>query len=281
MSSTAKAWLYSLASAVIGGGSSAALSALAMPDVFNFTPAGWGHLWKAVLIGALIPALTILKQSPLPVDSVTNTISTTQTTKLGAWALISLLFVGMASGCNATTAAQDIVDWTPTVISTANTVGATVSLLAPQDAVIVAAAVAGFDAAAQLFSNQAQTYLNNPNATALQQLQAQVLAFQQNVNLALLQAAKIVDPASQQKIMVAIQGLATALTAVLGLISTIKGNTVSPALLTAPVVKTSEVLPLMDRDLVLKEIATHYGESTEQAAVQFDGMQARLASVGF
>jgi hypothetical protein len=206
-----------------------------------------------------------------------------KTVRIGALALISLVLVGTLPvvGCNATTAAEDIVAWTPTVISTANTVGATVSLLAPQDAVIIAAAVAGFDAAAQLFSNQAQTYLKNPGASALQQLQAQVLAFQQNVNSALLQAAKIVDPASQQKIMVAIQGLATALTAVLGLISTIKGNTVSPAAITAPAIKTSEVLPLMNRDLVLKEIAAHYGESTEQAAIQLDGMQARLAAVGF
>ena len=142
------------------------------------------------------------------------------------------------------------MNWTPTVISTANTVGATVSLLAPQDALIIAAAVTGFDAAAQLFANQAQTYLNNPGASArFQQLQAQVLAFQQNVNAVLsCRQRAIVDPkASQQKIMLAIQALAsTALTAVLGLISTIKGNTVSPALLTAPGgQQTSEVLPLM------------------------------------
>lgn len=283
MSTTTKAWLYSLVSATIGGFASAGLSALAMPDVFNFSHSGWVNLGKALFIGAIVPALTILKQSPLPPDSISSSTTVTNTTKLGVLALISLTLIGTLpmGGCNATTAAQDIVNWTPTVISTANTVGATVSLLAPQDAVIIAAAVAGFDAAAELFSNQAQTYLKNPGASALQQLQAQVLAFQQNVNSALLTAAKIVDPASQQKIMVAIQALATALTAVLGLISTIKGNTISPATLTAPVVKTSQVVPLMNRDLVLREIAAHYNESQAQAAVQFDGMQARLAAIGF
>jgi hypothetical protein len=72
-----KTWLYSLVAASIGGASSAALSAFAMPDVFNLSHLGLVHLGKATLIGGLLPVLTLLKQSPLPTSSVT--VTTTQT----------------------------------------------------------------------------------------------------------------------------------------------------------------------------------------------------------
>jgi hypothetical protein len=74
-----KTWLYSLVAAGIGGASSAALSVVAMPDVFNFSQPGLIHLAKAAGIGALVPVLTFLKQSPLPVSSVTATQTTSVT----------------------------------------------------------------------------------------------------------------------------------------------------------------------------------------------------------
>lgn len=198
---------------------------------------------------------------------------------MGAIALSTLLFVStLLTACNGPSVAQNIVNWTPTIISTANTVAATVATLAPQDALIIGAAVTGFDAAAQLLSNQAQTYLNNPGATTLQQLQAQALAFQQNVNAALLTAARITNPASQQKIMLAIQALATGVTAVLGLIASIKGATVTPA--TATAVKLAQVMPLIDRKAAVAQIAAHYGEPITIAAVQYDGTVLRLQAAG-
>ena len=72
-----KAWLYSLAAAGIGGASNAALGAIAMPDTFNFTHQGLLNLGKIALIGALVPVLTLLKNSPLP-----SVQTTTQTTTL-------------------------------------------------------------------------------------------------------------------------------------------------------------------------------------------------------
>lgn len=74
-----KAWLYSLVAAGIGGASSAGLSALAMPDVFNFTHSGWIHLAKSAMIGALIPVLTLLKSSPLPPIQTTTQTTTLET----------------------------------------------------------------------------------------------------------------------------------------------------------------------------------------------------------
>lgn len=61
-----KTWLYGLVAAAIGGFASALLSALAMPDVVNFTHDGEVHMIKLAIIGAVVPVLTLLKQSPLP-----------------------------------------------------------------------------------------------------------------------------------------------------------------------------------------------------------------------
>jgi hypothetical protein len=72
MTPTTRTWLHSLAAAGIGGFSSAVLSALAMPDVVNGSPEGLTHAVKLALIGALVPVLTLLKQSPLPSQEATN-----------------------------------------------------------------------------------------------------------------------------------------------------------------------------------------------------------------
>lgn len=76
---TAKVWFHSLAAAAIGGASNAALGTLAMPDTFNFSHAGLLNLGKIAFVGALVPVLTLLKQSPLPTSEVTTTASITVT----------------------------------------------------------------------------------------------------------------------------------------------------------------------------------------------------------
>lgn len=79
---TTKTWIQSLAAGAIGGGANALLGAIAMPDTFNFTHAGLVNLAKITIMGILVPVLTLLKQSPLPTDSitVTNTVTATQET---------------------------------------------------------------------------------------------------------------------------------------------------------------------------------------------------------
>jgi hypothetical protein len=112
-----------------------------------------------------------------------------------------------------------------------------------------------FVAAANLVEAQAKTYLANPTATALQQLQAQALAFQSNVSTALLQAAHITNSASQQKITVAINAAVTGISAILALITTIKGATVTPASVTA-----TQALARVDRNQAIALVARHYSE---------------------
>jgi len=64
--------------------------------------------------------------------------------------------------------AQDIVNWTPTIISAAQTIDATVATLDPANAAVILLAGTTFTAAATLVEAQAKTYLANPTATALQ-----------------------------------------------------------------------------------------------------------------
>ena len=77
---TFRVWLYTLVAGFVSGASTALLSILAMPDVFNATAPGLSHIWKVSLIGGLIPTLTFLKQSPLP--SLTVTATRTKTTTI-------------------------------------------------------------------------------------------------------------------------------------------------------------------------------------------------------
>jgi hypothetical protein len=200
--------------------------------------------------------------------------------KLGAWALIAILTFGLMPtvGCSGTTVAQNIVNWTPTIISAADTIDATVATLDPANAVLIALAGTTFDAAAMLVVNQAKTYLANPTASALQQLQAQALAFQSNVNTALLQAARITNPASQQKITVAINAAVTGISAILAIITTIKGSTLTPASVTAP--KMAQVLPLIDERKSIALVAQHYGEPEFVAAYQVHQAERSLMAAG-
>ena len=120
--------------------------------------------------------------------------------------------------------AQDIVNWTPALQSAVATVDSTAALLAPADAPVFAAATVGFDAASNLLVAQAKAYLANPTAGVLAQLQTQVVTFQQQVNAALLQAAKIVNPASQQHALAAIQAVATVVSAILALVQSVSSK---------------------------------------------------------
>ena len=76
-----ESWTYTLVAGAIGGASSAGLSLLTMPDVFSFSGNGLQHFYKALFIGAIIPVLTFLKQSPLPNGSFVSKLTTVTETE--------------------------------------------------------------------------------------------------------------------------------------------------------------------------------------------------------
>jgi hypothetical protein len=230
------------------------------------------------LVGAIATALLGL----LARDPGGESSSAGSTAKLGAWALIALLLpLPFAAGCSGVTVAQDIVNWTPALQSAVATVDSTAALLAPQDAPIFTAATIGFDAASNLLTAQAKAYLANPTASALSLMQTQIVTFQQQVNAALLQAAKIVDPASQQHALAAIQAVATIVTAILALVASISSKAQVAQMAAQSTIKLAAVRPLLDGSLAAGIVAGHYGEPVDLARIQVARAEYAQAQAGF
>ncbi len=217
------------------------------------------------LAGSLATALLgLLAQDPGQSQSSTGT-----TAKLGVWALIALLLpLPFVSGCSGKSVAQDIVNWTPALQSAVATVDSTAAMLAPADAPIFAAATVGFDAASNLLVAQAKAYLANPSAGALAQLQAAVVALQQNVSAATLSAVKIVDQKSQTMAMNAINAVGTILNALLALVISVSSKVAVTQMAAHSSIKLAQVRTYMDEGKAAEIVAGHYGEPVELAQVQ-------------
>jgi hypothetical protein len=208
--------------------------------------------------------------------------STGSTAKLGAWALISLLLpLPFMSGCSGTNVAQEIVNWTPTLESAVATVDTTASLLAPADAPIFAAATVGFDAACNVLVVQAKAYLANPNASVLAQLQAAVVALQQQVNASLLEAAKITNPNSQAHALNAISAVGTAVTAILALVQSVSSKAQVAQMAKKSTIKLAAVRPILDENGAAAIVASHYREPVELARAQVKQAELNAALAGF
>ena len=202
--------------------------------------------------------------------------------KLGAWALIALLLpLPFLGGCSGSTVAQDIVNWTPSLESAVATVDSIAALLAPEDATVFTAATIGFDAASNLLDTQAKAYLANPSASLLAQLQTQIVVLQQQVNAALLQSAKIVNPASQQHALAAVQAVATIVTALLALVQSVSSKAAVAQMAAASTIKLASVRPYINRNHAAVVVAAHYGEPVEVARMQVAQAEVSEAQAGF
>jgi hypothetical protein len=204
------------------------------------------------------------------------------TARLGAWALIALLLpLPFASGCSGVTVAQDIVNWTPALQSAVATVDSTAALLAPADAPIFAAATAGFNAASNLLAAQAKAYLANPSAGVLAQLQAQIVVLEQQVNAALLDAAKIVNPASQQHALAAIQAVATVVSAILALVQSVSSKAAVAQMASQSTIKLAAVRPYRNAGQAAEMVAAHYSEPVALAHIQVARVELSEFQAGF
>ncbi len=202
--------------------------------------------------------------------------------RLGAWMLIALLIpLPWMQGCSAISVAQDIVNWTPALQSAVATVDSTASLLAPVDAPIFSAATQGFDAASNLLVAQAKAYLANPSASALQQLQTQVVTFQQQVSAALLQAAKIVDPNSQSHALSVIQAVATIAGTILALVASISSKAEVSNMSAQTGIKLSMLRPYLNHTRAAEMVAAHYNEPVTVARMQVAQVEQAEVNAGF
>jgi len=234
------------------------------------------------LVAALATALLGLLAKDPGAASQQVSKSASQQAKLGALMLIALLIpLPWMQGCTAARVAQDIVNWTPALQGAVATVDSTAALLVPADAPIFAAATSGFDAASNLLVAQAKAYLANPSAGVLAQLQTQIVTLQQQVNAALLQAAKIVDAASQAHALAAIQAVGTIATAILSLVASVSSKAAVAHMAAQSGVKLSMVRPYLDDERAAGLVAAHYGEPVELARVQVAKAEQAEIGAGF
>jgi len=202
--------------------------------------------------------------------------------KLGAWALIALLLpLPLMGGCSETTVARDIVNWTPALQSAVVTVDSAAAVLAPADAPIFSAATAGFNAASNLLTAQAKAYLANPSEGTLAQLQNQIVTFEQQVNAALLQAGRIVNPASQQHALAAIEAVGTVVNSILALVQSVSSKVAVAQMTGVAPIKLAQVLPYMNEIETAKVVAEHYGEPVALARVQMATAEQSEMVAGF
>ena len=230
------------------------------------------------LVCAVATALLgLLARDPVEASSPVGSAA-----KLGAWALIALLLpLPFLGGCSGSTVAQDIVNWTPSLESAVATVDSIAALLAPEDAPVFTAATIGFDAASNLLDTQAKAYLANPSASLLAQLQTQIVVLQQQVNAALLQSAKIVNPASQQHALAAVQAVATIVTALLALVQSVSSKAAVAQMAAASTIKLASVQLYIDQSHAAEIVAAHYGEPVELARMQVAQAEVSEAQAGF
>ena len=233
------------------------------------------------LAGALATALLgFLAKDPETRDEETSAPGSTA--RLGAWMLIALLIpLPWMQGCSGAGVAQDIVNWTPSLQSAVATVDSTAALLAPADAPLFASATAGFDTASNLLVAQAKAYLANPTTSMLATLQTQIVTLQQQVNTALLQAAKIVDISSQKHAMAAIQAVGTIVNAILALVQQISSKAAIAQMSSHAGVKLAMVRPYLDDSRSAAIVAAHYDEPLTQAQAQVAQAEQVEVNAGF
>jgi hypothetical protein len=234
------------------------------------------------LVGALASALLgLLARDPDQGPGSSNQ-GTSSTQKLGVWMLIALLLpLPFLGGCSERTVAQDIVNWTPALQSAVATVDSTAALLTPADEPLFIQATVGFDAASDVLVAQAKAYLANPSASTLTQMQQQIVVLQQQVNAAVLRAARIVNPASQQHALASIQAVSTVVNAILSLIQSASSRTAIAQMATAATVKISAVQPYIDRTLAEQTVAAHYGVPVAAARMQMASIERAEINAGF
>jgi hypothetical protein len=259
----------------------ASIASVLSQQGISFGEAGKGTV--VTLVGALASALLgLLAKDPSAQTSGQTSGTASQQGKLGAWALIALLLpLPFMGGCSSKSVAENIVNWTPALQSAVAAVDSSSALLSAEDARAFAAATAGFDAAANLMVAQAKAYLANPSASTLAQMQNEVVTFQQQVNVAMLQAARIVNPGSQQHALATIQAVGTVVTAILALVQSISSKKELEQMAAQSTIKLSAVGPYVNANLSAEIVAAHYDEPVKIARMQVAEVEQRELRAGF
>jgi hypothetical protein len=245
-----------------------------------------GHAGTGTVVG-LVGSLTAVFLGALARDPEKTDSAASSQARLGAWALIALVMMASMPtmiGCTQQqriSIAQEIVNWSPTVISTADTVNAAIMALDPATIAILGPITLGINTLGPEFQKAAQAYLINPNVTTLQELQALIMQIQQDTNSALLAAVKIVDPVSQATATRNINLLATIANAVLSLVQSISTKAQVVAMSKNVHVTLAMVRPYMNQGAMAETSARVSHDLQLSMVVTPQQFFSREAAMGF
>jgi hypothetical protein len=207
-------------------------------------------------------------------------------TKLGAIMLCVLAISAMmpVTGCTQAqkiSVAQEIVNWTPVFVSTADTVNSAIESLDPGTVFILGPLTLAINAFGPQLQQAAQNYLNNPTETTLQVLQSLVTQIQQSVNATLLTAAKITNPTSHATATKQINLLATIANTILALVQGLSSKAQVAAMASHAPIKLAVVKALLDQH-AMQLAAEHVSKDLGYEAVpEVDEFFAYEARAGF
>lgn len=258
---------------------SAAVSALDAPDAQSGHFYRWLYKFAKMIAGDL--ASSVLGKY-MPGVSVTSITKDGVTAAVLAILCLSLVFAPIV-GCTQqqkVDVAQEIVNWTPALTSAVNTAGGLVETLDPPSALIITPTLAAINALSPQLVAAAKTYLANPSQTTVQLMQALIVQLQNNVNTALLSAAKITNPQSQQKATTAINGIATVVNSLLALIEGVSSKTQVAAMSQQVTVRLAQVRLLLDQG-AMQQASVSISRDLRIAPVSVDQYFAYQAQAGF
>jgi len=112
-------------------------------------------------------------------------------------------------------------------------------------------------------------------------LQNQIVTLQQQVNGAVLQAARIVNPASQQHALATIQAVGTVVSAMLALVQSVSSKSAVEQMAARATIKMAAVRPYMNESEAAEIVAGHYGEPVAVARMQVVQVERSEALAGF
>lgn len=207
--------------------------------------------WVGLAVALATTLLGAFAKDPGSAVSAPNASTSNSTAKLGALMLISLTLLGTMPVVGCTQAqrvsvAQEIVNWTPVFISTADTVNAAIEALDPATVAILGPMTLAINTFGPEFEKAAQAYLANPSQTNLQVIQALIVQIQQDTNSALLAAAKITNPTSQATATKNVNLIATIANTLLALVQSISTKTQVAAMAGQVRVTFAQVRPYLD-----------------------------------
>lgn len=250
----------------------------AATDVYHALPKSL----QWVIVSLAIPLITYWRTQKSAGPSASTPVSTS---KLGVYALCSLILCGSMTACTAAqvqTAAKDIAAYLPTAESTASEIASVVGLFLPADQALISGTVTAVNAGL----TQLQTGINSclqtpacmasPTSSGWQQIVAIVNNLVSQVDQSTLASAHIVDPASQQKAIAVLGLVSVAIHFIDSKIQSTLPATQVQATAAARTVKLSQVIPLWT-----PSNRKAMNELTEINAVSFDQWERAEVSYGF